>query len=88
MGIFIILLIIIGAVILMAVGIYNGLIQMRNRCENAWAQVDVQLRRRYDEPRSLGPTCAMTVMTHFVTGILLSVGYLVDGLVLDGARIL
>ena len=48
MGIFIVLLIIVGAVLLMAVGIYNGLINMRNRCENAWAQVDVQLRRRYD----------------------------------------
>jgi LemA protein len=27
---------------------YNGLVAKRNRSENAWAQVDVQLRRRYD----------------------------------------
>ncbi|MGI8983974.1 MAG: LemA family protein [Acidimicrobiales bacterium] len=27
---------------------YNGLIRLRNRIENAWAQIDVQLRRRYD----------------------------------------
>ena len=27
---------------------YNGLIQMRARINNAWAQIDVQLRRRYD----------------------------------------
>jgi LemA protein len=27
---------------------YNGLISMRNRIENAWAQIDVQLKRRYD----------------------------------------
>jgi LemA protein len=28
--------------------IYNRLIRLRNRVENAWSQVDVQLRRRYD----------------------------------------
>ena len=27
---------------------YNGLVAMRNRIENAWAQIDVQLKRRYD----------------------------------------
>jgi LemA protein len=27
---------------------YNGLVAKRNRAQNAWAQVDVQLRRRYD----------------------------------------
>jgi LemA protein len=27
---------------------FNGLVRLRNRIENAWAQVDVQLRRRYD----------------------------------------
>jgi len=27
---------------------YNGLVRSRNRTENAWAQVDVQLRKRYD----------------------------------------
>ena len=27
---------------------YNGLVKLRNRVENAWAQIDVQLRRRYD----------------------------------------
>ena len=32
------------AVVLM----YNRLVSLRNRCENAWSQVDVQLRRRYD----------------------------------------
>ena len=30
------------------VAIYNKLVRLRNRAENAWAQVDVQLRRRYD----------------------------------------
>ena len=27
---------------------YNGLVGLRNRIENSWAQIDVQLRRRYD----------------------------------------
>lgn len=38
-------------VVLLVVGfivIYNRLVQMRNRTDNAWAQVDVQLKRRYD----------------------------------------
>ena len=48
MGALIILLIIVGAVVLMVIGMYNSLITLRNRCDNAWSQVDVQLRRRYD----------------------------------------
>ena len=43
MGAFSRLLIIIGVVIVAAVGIYNSLIILRNRCDNAWSQVDVQL---------------------------------------------
>ncbi|MEO7428483.1 MAG: LemA family protein, partial [Acidimicrobiales bacterium] len=27
---------------------YNGLVALRNKIENAWAQIDVQLKRRYD----------------------------------------
>ncbi|HET9609504.1 MAG TPA: LemA family protein [Acidimicrobiales bacterium] len=27
---------------------FNGLVSLRNRIENAWAQIDVQLKRRYD----------------------------------------
>jgi len=34
--------------IVWAVGIYNGLVQLRNRFKNAFAQIDVQLKRRYD----------------------------------------
>src|SRR5262245_36243590 len=30
------------------VTLYNGLVQKRNRVDNAWAQIDVQLRRRRD----------------------------------------
>ncbi|GAB4085575.1 LemA family protein [Myceligenerans cantabricum] len=31
-----------------AVGIYNGLVRARNAYKNAWAQVDVQVKRRHD----------------------------------------
>lgn len=48
MGALLIFLIIIGAFLVFFIGIYNGLVRLRNRCENSWAQVDVQLRRRYD----------------------------------------
>lgn len=48
MGALIVFLIILGALVLIAVGMYNSLVTLRNRCENAWSQVDVQLRRRYD----------------------------------------
>jgi LemA protein len=46
-----VLWIVIGVVALLAVGLvllYNNLVRLRNRVDNAWAQVDVQLRRRYD----------------------------------------
>jgi len=43
-----VLLIVFAVIVIFIVGIYNGLVSLRNRSENAWAQVDVQLRRRYD----------------------------------------
>jgi LemA protein len=45
------LLVILGAGLLLVfalVGIYNGLVLARNRFKNAFAQIDVQLKRRYD----------------------------------------
>jgi LemA protein len=38
----------VGLVIIIGIGIYNGLVVKRNRVRNAWHQIDVQLRRRYD----------------------------------------
>jgi LemA protein len=35
-------------VALWAMGVYNGLVALRNRFKNAFAQIDVQLKRRYD----------------------------------------
>ena len=35
-------------VIVWLIGIYNGLVRLRNAVRNAWSQIDVQLKRRYD----------------------------------------
>jgi len=43
-----VLLAIVVILALWAVGIYNGLVALRNRFKNAFAQIDVQLKRRYD----------------------------------------
>jgi LemA protein len=43
--------VVIGVLVILVfvfVGIYNGLVQSRNRVDNAWAQIEVQLKRRYD----------------------------------------
>ncbi len=45
------LLVVLGLIVLVglyAVGAYNGLVALRNRFKNAFAQIDVQLKRRYD----------------------------------------
>ena len=39
---------IVVALVLAAVYFYNRLVTLRNRVDNAWAQIDVQLKRRYD----------------------------------------
>ncbi len=43
-----ILLVIVAAVAFWGVGIYNGLVTARNAFKNAFAQIDVQLQRRFD----------------------------------------
>lgn len=60
------LLIIFGgaaALVLFVVGLYNGLIQARNAYKNAFAQIDVQLNRRYDLIPNLVEV-AKTYMAH------------------------
>jgi len=47
MGFWIFLAIIV-ALVVWAIAIYNGLVALRNRFKNAFAQIDVQLKRRYD----------------------------------------
>jgi LemA protein len=44
----IIFLVIVAAVVLFGIGLYNGLVNRRNRVQNAFSQIDVQLTRRYD----------------------------------------
>ena len=42
-------LIVVGLVLVFwFIGIYNGLVRLRNEVKNAWAQIDVQLKRRHD----------------------------------------
>ncbi len=45
---FLIFLGLIAAIVVWAIGIYNRLVNERNRVKNAFAQIDVQLTRRYD----------------------------------------
>jgi LemA protein len=44
----IVILAIIVILLIWVVMTYNGLVRLRNRVENAWAQIDVQLKRRID----------------------------------------
>jgi len=44
----IILLAIVVLILLYGVGIYNSLIKLRNMVKNAWADIDVQLKKRHD----------------------------------------
>ena len=41
-------LIVIAVLALAIILIYNGLVRLRVQCDNAWADIDVQLKRRYD----------------------------------------
>jgi LemA protein len=43
--------IILGVLVLIVfflIGMYNGLVRLKVQCDNAWADIDVQLKRRYD----------------------------------------
>ena len=45
------LIIILAAIVVLAlfiIGIYNALVRLRNQVDNAWSQIDVQLKRRHD----------------------------------------
>ncbi len=45
---FIIFLVIIAVIAFWIMGVYNGLVTARNRFKNAFSQIDIQLKRRYD----------------------------------------
>ena len=44
----IILIVIVVLIVVFVIGLYNGLIQKRNRVDEAFSQIDVQLKRRHD----------------------------------------
>jgi LemA protein len=44
----IVIAVVVVLLLLWLVAMFNRLVRLRNRAENAWAQVDVQLRKRYD----------------------------------------
>ena len=46
-GLIVVAVIVLGA-LAYAIGAYNGLVTLKNRFKNAFAQIDVQLKRRYD----------------------------------------
>jgi LemA protein len=62
MGI-IIFLVVVAALIVYVVSIYNRLVTLKNRYKNAFAQIDVQLKRRYDLIPNLVET-ARGYLTH------------------------
>ena len=43
-----IVLVVVVAVVLWIVGVFNGLVTLKNRAKEAWSDIDVQLKRRYD----------------------------------------
>ncbi|MFH0969025.1 MAG: LemA family protein [Patescibacteria group bacterium] len=48
MGIGLILIIILAVLVLWIIVTYNGLIRLKNRVDEAWSDIDVQLKRRHD----------------------------------------
>ena len=42
------ILIILAILVLVIIGMYNGLVTSRQKVKNAWSQIDVQLQRRFD----------------------------------------
>src|SRR5712692_10418217 len=48
MSMMLFLVLLIGAFLVIVIGIYNGLVRLKVQCDNAWADIDVQLKRRYD----------------------------------------
>lgn len=48
MGIGVIIIIILAILVLWIIAMYNGLIRLKNRVDEAWSDIDVQLKRRHD----------------------------------------
>ena len=53
----VILLIVLGVLVVYAVMVYNGLVNVKNGVSKAWANIDVLLKQRHDELPKLVDTC-------------------------------
>jgi LemA protein len=48
MNVTVILLVVVGILVLAVIGLYNSFVRLKTRTEEAWSDIDVQLKRRYD----------------------------------------
>jgi len=45
---FLVVAVVFVLLVIFLIGMYNGLVRLKVQCDNAWADIDVQLKRRYD----------------------------------------
>jgi LemA protein len=48
MSIGLIVILVLIVIVVVVIGMYNSLVRLRNQVDNAWSQIDVQLKRRHD----------------------------------------
>jgi len=48
LGGIILLIVILVVIVIIFIGLYNSIVSLRNKVDNAWSQIDVQLRKRFD----------------------------------------
>ena len=63
MVVLVIIIVVLLLLVFGVIGIYNALVRLRNQVDNAWSQIDVQLKRRHDLIPNLVET-AKGYMTH------------------------
>ncbi|MCL5070851.1 MAG: LemA family protein, partial [Actinobacteria bacterium] len=44
----ILIIVILVVILIIFIGLYNSIVSLRNKVDNAWSQIDVQLRKRFD----------------------------------------